>query len=222
MDSLESKLSKATDDFFKEFGADKAPEAVAPTGRDYYQEMIDDDEIERRKHTPNGAMAKLITDVNDAIKPLVTAFRVAKRNYDRLSERGDKARARMVADQYMEENYMPAIEVVVRMNSADELLNSPEAMRKFDDFVLIPGGSASGYTKAYVRSLYDQELGAVITKTDAVVDRCIKEISAMIMDGQIRTAIGKATKMIDAIDSGKNMAEPEDYELLQKVVARGK
>lgn len=221
MDSIDARLTKATEDFFKEFKGSAPKAGTAPSGRDFYQEREDENERERRKSYPNGAMAKLITDVNNAIKPLVMAFNVAKRNYDRLKERGDKARARMVADQYMQERFLPAIEAVVRMNSADELLNAAEAMRKLDDFVLIPGGSAHGYTKAYVRSLYENEIGDTMSKTDAVVERCLREINDMLAAGQLRTAIGKATKMVDAIDNGKNMAEPADYELLQKVIARG-
>lgn len=225
MESIDARIERATDDFFDEFKKENTPteqEVGAPSPRDYYADTAADDEKERRKSYPNGAKAKLMRDVENAIKPLTTAFCVSSRNYDRIKERGDSARARMVADQYMEDKFLPAVEVIVRMNSADELLNAPEAMRKLDELVLIPGRASSGYTKAYLRSMYSDELGEAISKTDAVVSRCIREITGLLAAGQVRTAVGKATKMVDAIDAGKNIADEADYDILQKIVARGK
>lgn len=220
MDSLESQLVSATDAFFREFPKQEAG-ASAPVARDFYEEALSDRKKEEGRSYPNGAKAKLIIDVNEAIKPLVTAFNIAKHNYDRMKERGDVARARMFADQYMHDTFFPTIEAIVRINSVDELLNAPAALEKLDEVVLLDGGSSKGYTRSYVKTLYGEEAGQALVMNDAVVEDCFNEIVGLLMRGQVRTAVGKATKLMKNIDEGRNVADDDTYVILQKVVARG-
>lgn len=216
---MQDKILKATDQFFAQFEPQEVPD-LPPVPRDYYTEYAKQYRKLDGMNFPNGSSGKVLINANEVIRTLKQAYLVAKERAERLANNGDTSRAQMVIDQYMNENFMPAIEAIVRTNSADELLNSKESIDALDEYVLTPNGSGKGFTRSFVQSLYNEELGGTIAKSDMEVRHAVEEIKELAFKGQVRSAVGKATKLLQQIDMGAHQADEDDYALLLKVASR--
>lgn len=216
---MQDKILKATDQFFAQFEPKEVPD-LPPAPRDYYTEYKKQYRKLDGMNFPNGASGRVLIGSTEAIRTLKQAYLVAKERSDRLKANGDNTRAQMVVDQYMNERFMPAIEAIVRMNSADELMNSKESLDALDEYALTPRGSGKGFTRAFVQSLYNEELGNTVPKSDMEVRHAVEEIKGLTFRGNVRSAVGKATKLLRQIDMGAHMADGDDYALLLKVASR--
>lgn len=216
---MQDKILKATDQFFSQFEPREVPD-LPPAPRDYYTEYDKQYRKLRKMDFPNGASGKIIVDTRDVLKTLKQAYLVAKDRAERLASNGDATRAQMVTDQYMNESFLPAVEALVRTNSADELLNSKDSLDALDEYVITPKGSGKGFTRSFVQSLYNEELGNTMPSSDMEVRHAVEEIKMMTSTGQIRAAVGKAAKLLGQIDSGLHRADEEDYSILLRVASR--
>ena len=177
-----------------------------------------------RKEFPKGsrAIVKAITESvingDGGTGGLSCAKKKAEDDIEVLKTQGYKDRASIRQNQYMEEKFLPAVEVVVNYTSPDELLNCKEALSALDKMAL-GVGSMSGYTAAYVRQAYGDQLGQTRGRSDPNVIDEMRRIKMLVADDQIRTAIGMAQKLKKKIDDGEAMAEPEDYAVLGRIVA---
>lgn len=191
---------------------------------DLYQRNLNARREAAQKQYPAGSSQRVLAITQDAIngdggRPgLARAYRRAKDDSDSLKEQGWTERAKMVEQQYMEEQFLPVVEVVVNFTSPDELLNNARALKTLDDYVLSTG-SGRGYTEAYVRSAYGNQLGARPGLSDALVSHNVRRIKAMASADNIRGAYGLAKKTKDKVDRGDAMASDEDYELLIRVAS---
>ena len=140
--------------------------------------------------------------------------------YEYYKDKGEKDRQEIAKQQYMEEHFIPAIEVVVNYTSPDELLNCSEALKALDKYALGVGRTA-GYTAAYVRQAYGDQLGQVNGKSDAVVIDEVRRIKKLADKGEIRVAVGIASRIKKQIDNGDRMADDDDYALIGRVAAYG-
>lgn len=177
-----------------------------------------------RKEFPKGSRA-LVAAVTETVingknggEGLACAKKRAEDDSESLKEQGYRDRAEIAKQQYMEEKFLPAVEVVINYSSPDELLNCKEALSAFDKMALGPG-SMSGYTAAYVRQAYGDSLGQKRGESDASVSSEMRRIRALVDNDQIRTAIGAAQKLKRKIDDGEGMASPEDYAVIGRIVA---
>lgn len=186
---------------------------------------------EKNKKRPHGAGSYVAAAVKAAIQGdgvpgagLGAAYKRAKDDIEILKSRGEKERADLIRKQYMEEKFMPAVEVAIRCSSPDELLNSRESLKALDDLVLSTG-SGKGYTASYVKEAYSNLLGKDLNgdadrSDDAVVDavRRIKILSDM---DDIRAAVGIAKQIKKKIDNGDNIANEDDYTIIGRVASFG-
>ena len=170
---------------------------------------------------PIGASPRVKTDIEYMAKKIERAYNIAKDTVKTLSANGDTARARMAQDQYMNDTFLPLVESLTHIVPADELMNASSSLDELDKYVLTPGGSGAGYTKAFVQQLYANGEGRTEPRTDGMVEDAVRRIKSMVASGQIRTAVGLATKTKASIDKGEHSASQEDYEILQKVAERG-
>lgn len=151
---------------------------------------------------------------------LAHAYHEAKEDIDTLKERGERGRAEVRRNQYMQEFFLPAVEIVVNSTSPDEVLNSKQALDELDKYALVvPGGSGKGYTATYIRQAYGNQLGQQEGRSDPSVRSDVMRINAMLDGGQIRTAISIANKIKDKIDKGDAMADDVDYDFIGRVVS---
>ena len=171
--------------------------------------------------TPRGSSQKVQIDAAEAADRLRAAYRRARDDSELMRKKGDKQRAQMVIDQYMEDYFLPAVEAVIIMNNVDQVLNSKAALDTLDELVLLPAGSGSGYTRQYIMSLYDKFRGYDEGSSDMAVVHTLGKIHKLIEQDEIRAAIGAAKRLKDKIDNGENQANDEDYETLSIIVARG-
>lgn len=218
-DELNARIDAAND---KMLVVEDTPQAAPlPRPVDTWQMYADARREYDRKSFPNGATKKYGIEARKALQALSCAYDKAKANIDSALKRGDKMRARMWRQQYMEDNFMPAIDTLVLLGSADELLGMKDVLDEFDDKVMADGVSGKGYTAALIRSLYDEQLGSSKAKSDALVKEAVIKVSELAEKGDIRSAVGIAERMLKKIEAGENAADDYDYDLLQKVYLRG-
>lgn len=178
-----------------------------------------------KKRFPKGssALVKAVTQsvINgDGAEGLSMAYKRAENDSEYYKDKGEKDRQEIAKQQYMEDHFIPAIEVVVNYTSPDELLNCSEALKALDKYAL-GVGRTSGYTAAYVRQAYGDQLGQVDGKSDAVVIDEVRRIKKLADKGEIRVAVGIASRIKKQIDNGDRMADDDDYALIGRVAAYG-
>lgn len=174
-----------------------------------------------QKEFPRGSRALVMAAVKDIIDGeggLATQKKKAENDIEALLASGYKDRAEIKARQYVEEKFLPAIEVVIDYTSPDELLNCKEALAALDK-MMVGVGSKSGYTAAYVRQAYGDLLGKMRGGSDPAVAEGIRRIKQLVGEDQMRTAIGMAQRLKTKVDNGEAMAEPEDYAILGRIVS---
>lgn len=220
MDDLDKRIDAANDMFLmddKGQGAEQVPARPVDTWQLYADARREYD----RKRFPNGASRKYKMQAEEALDGLRNAYRHAKMDIDNATQHGDKMRARLWKQQYMEENFMPMIDSLVLVGSADELLGMTGILDEFDELAMTDGVSGKGYTEALIRSLYDSQLGNQGSKSDSMVSGEMRELQHLVDSGNIRAAVGRATKLLEKINAGENSADDSDYVMLQKIVMRG-
>ena len=190
---------------------------------DIYQRGQDRINDVNKKSFPKGsskAVDMSVYAVVDGVgaEGLAHAYHKAQEDIDTLKERGERGRAELVRQQYMQENFLPAVEIVVNSTSPDEVLNSKRALEMVDKYALLEG-SGKGYTATYIRQAYGNQLGQQNGHSDASVRSDVMRINALLDGGQIRTAVSIADKVKDKIDMGDAMADDIDYELISRVVS---
>lgn len=217
MNDYNEAVDKTLDELFKENPITEQEAEMASAPVDNYQ--ISREARAGLKVAKNyGARPKLMNEVERVISHIAPAFRKAKAESEYWKEHGDTQRYQWITQQYMEDYFHPALEALVRLNSSDEVASSAKAAGELDKYVLIPGGKANGYTSSFVRSLY--ELSGASDMSDAAVQNAIRKIRGLVDQDQIRAAVGVATQIKNKIDAGENMANEEDYDLIQRVIIR--
>lgn len=176
---------------------------------------------ESRTPRPIGASPRVKADIEFIAKKMGRAYNLANDTAKTLAANGDTARARMAQDQYMNDTFLPMIESLTHIVPAEELLNATSSLDELDKYVLTPGGSGVGYTRAFIQQLYSEGIGRTEPRTDGFVEDAVRRIKNMVASGQIRTAVGLATKTKTSIDKGEHSSSKDDYEILQKVAERG-
>jgi hypothetical protein len=221
MDDLDARIDAANDMVLVGDSTGPGSEEVPARPVDTWQMYADARREYDRKRFPNGATRKFKMQAEEALDGLRNAYNHAKMDVDNATQHGDKMRARLWRQQYMEENFMPMLDSLVLAGSADELLGMNEILSEFDKLTMLEGVSGKGYTEALLRSLYDGQLGNKRSRSDAMVVSELAEIGKLIEAGNIRAAVGRATKILDKINAGENAADDSDYLALQKIVLRG-
>ena len=194
-----------------------------PESVDVYQRNQDRIYDVSQKTYPRGSSAAVNMSVYAVVdgvgaEGLAKAYKRAQDDIDALKDQGERGRAEIRRQQYMQENFLPAVEIVVNSTSPDEVLNSKKALEELDKYALLEG-SGKGYTATYIRQAYGNQLGQQEGRSDASVRSGVMRINALLDDGQIRTAFGVANDLKDKIDSGQNQADEIDYELISRVIA---
>ena len=216
-DGIEARLKK------KEEEAMKNRPVPLPPPVDVYQSKQERVYEVNQKKFPKGSSAVVNMAVNAVVggaggEGLARAFKRAKDDSDALKARGERGRAELRKQQYMQENFLPAVEIVVNSTSPDEVLNSKKALDELDKYVLLEG-SGKGYTASYIRQAYGNQLGQQEGRSDPSVKEKVRRINMLLDDGQIRTAYSMASGLKEKIDKGEAMADDIDYELIGRVVA---
>ena len=190
---------------------------------DIYQRNKDRIYDVNQKSYPKGSSAAVNMSTYAVIdgvgaEGLAKAYHKAKKDIEALKDNGERGRAEIARQQYMQEHFLPAIEIVVNSTSPDEVLNSKKALKELDKYVLLEG-SGKGYTASYIRQAYGNQLGQKEGRSDASVRSEVMRLNALLDDGQVRTAFSLANKLKDKIDRGEAQADDIDYEMIGRVVA---
>lgn len=180
--------------------------------------------VSNKKEFPRGsrtivkAVVTTLINGSDGSEGLARAKKRAEDDIDILKAQGNKDRADIRLNQYMEEKFLPVVEAAISYSSPDEVLNCKEALSMLDKMAL-GVGSMKGYTAAYIRQAYGGVLGQNRGDSDPSVLSEMRRIKALVSNDQMRTAIGLAQKLKKKVDNGEAMASPEDYAVIGRMVA---
>lgn len=225
MDSVDKALNKRVEQQQKALEEQQAAMAAIPQPVDIYQRNKDRMYEVSQKSFPKGssrAVDMSVYAVVDGVgtEGLAKAYKRAQDDIDALEDQGERGRANIRRQQYMQENFLPAVEIVVNSTSPDEVLANQKALQELDKYALVStGASGKGYTATYIRQAYGNQLGQQEGRSDASVRSEVMRINSLLDEGQIRTAVGIANKLKDKIDKGEAMADDVDYDLLGRVVS---
>lgn len=224
----EEQIAEVTKQMFEEanLGRESAdqimdrtsPEDVPTEPVDYYQQSQKKMADELRKSYPRGASTLTREIAEEAIANLAKSKKRADADVEYWKGRGDKERAQMVKDQYMEENFLPAVEMLIIASNPDEVLNARGILKEFDKQTFEYG---PGYTASYIRTAYGDQLGNASNQSDGYVRDMISRIKWLAASDQIRAAYGVAKKLKEEIDNGEHTADEDDYETIIRVASIG-
>ena len=224
METIEERIQSVNDAMFNESKKYRqGDEPQAPLPIDIYQRSQDRIYDIGQKKFPKGSSAAVNMSTYAVIdgvgsEGLAKAFKRAKDDSESLKARGERGRAELVRQQYMQENFLPAVEIVVNSTSPDEVLNSKQALEELDKYALLEG-SGKGYTATYIRQAYGNQLGQQEGRSDASVRSGVMRINSLLDNGQVRTAVGIANGLKEKVDKGEAMADDIDYDLIGRVVS---
>lgn len=225
----DKELVDLTKDLFSEYEEGTAKERQADDGEaiiepvDIYQRNQDRIYEVGRKAYPKGSSAVVGISVDAVLdgmgaEGLARAYKRAKEDIQALKERGERGRAEIRRQQYMQENFLPAVEIVINSTSPDEVLNSKQALDELDKYALLEG-SGKGYTATYIRQAYGNQLGQVKGRSDAAVRSGVMRLNSLLDEGEVRVAVGVANDLKKKIDSGENQSDDASYDLISRIVA---
>lgn len=225
MENLERNIDAANNMVITEEEIEEAPAQAPvelPQVTDLYQARQDVQRDYSKKQFPRGSSAMVLSTIKDAVgESLAWAYKKAKSESDALKANGENRRAQIVINQYMAEDFLPAVELVANIASPDELLNSVQGLKMLDSYAL-GVGSMSGYTSAYIREAYANQLGNREALSDPSVAQAILRINGLCDTDQMMAAKGLASKMKREIDAGEHLANQSDYDFISRVASFGR
>lgn len=195
----------------------------APEPVDIYQRNQDRIYNVVQKSYPKGssrAVNMAVYSVIDGVgsEGLAKAYRRAQDDIDALKDQGERGRAEIRRQQYMQEHFLPAVEIVVNSASPDEVLANQKALQELDKYVLLEG-SGKGYTAQYIRQAYGNQLGQQEGRSDASVRSGVMRINLLLDEGRVREAVGIANDLKEKVNNGQNQADEIDWELIGRVTS---
>lgn len=215
LDEYAESLKKEAHEFNKKrFEKQEEPEMASPV--DLYDQNRIKMREENKKVFPHGASTLTKKIADEALAELARSHRDAEGKSDYWESRGDKVRAKMVKDQYMEEKFLPAVEMVIIASTPDEILNAKDILKAFDEQTFEYG---PGYTASYIRTAYGDQLGNASNGSDGYVKDVVERVKFLAGDGQLRSAFGLAKKAKEEIDNGSHTASDDDYEIITRVAS---
>ena len=167
---------------------------------------------------PHGASTLTKKIAEEALNGLARQKKRAEVDSDYWKKRGDEERAQLVKDQYMEECFLPAVEMVIISSTPDEVLNAKDILSAFDEVSFEYG---PGYTASYIRTAYKDQLGNTSNQSDGYIRDGVNRMKYLVNSDQIRAAYGIAKKLKDEIDNVNHTASEDDYEVITRVATIG-
>lgn len=208
---------KASQDFYRSLPEGREPIDVYQRNQDRIHEV-------KQKSYPKGssqAVNMATTAVIDGVgaEGLAKAYKRAQDDVDALKDQGERGRAEVRRQQYMQEYFLPAVEIVVNSTSPDLVLSNEKALQELDKYVLLEG-SGKGYTATYIRQAYGNQLGQQQTShSDPNVQSGVMRINALLDEGRVREALGIANDLLDKIKRGEVISDDVDFDLLGRVTS---
>lgn len=189
-------------------------EGMYLTPIDWYQNDINKRKDAQNKRAHHGASTLMKSIAEEELNKLAKIKRRVEADTEYWKGLGDKERAQMVKDQYIEDHFLPAVELVVVSSTPDEVLNAKDVLKEFDKLSLQYG---PGYTASYIRTAYNDQLGNASSASDGYVVDAVERIKWLAAMDQIRAAYGMAKKVKEEIDNGDHTASDTDYEIITRV-----
>lgn len=185
---------------------------------DWYQNNVNIRSDMEKKTYPRGASTLTRQIAKEELEKLAKLKKRAEMDVKYWESRGDKERAQIAKDQYIEEKFLPTVELVIVASTPDEVLNAKDILKAFDNLSMQYG---PGYTESYIRTAYEDQLGNTSSQSDGYVRDNIAHIKHLANTDQIRSAYSLAKRIKDEVDKGQHTSSDADYEILTRVASIG-
>lgn len=149
----------------------------------------------------------------DDVEPI---YNLATNQFNHLQEYGMQEDAQAMADDYMENDFIPMIMGFVDQYGADAILKNQRALEVLDSKALTGNGDGTGYTAAFIKAMAPEVQGTVASVTDASLEQDINRMKEL-ADSSPKAAISLAKRLKDQIDNGMVAAGADDYRLIARV-----
>lgn len=149
----------------------------------------------------------------DNIEPI---YNLATNQFNHLQEYGMQEDAQAMADDYMENDFIPMVMGFVDQYGADAILKNQRALEVLDSKALTGNGDGTGYTAAFIKTMAPEVQGAVASVTDASLEQDINRMKEL-ANSSPKAAISLAKRLKDQIDNGMVAAGADDYRLIARV-----
>lgn len=149
----------------------------------------------------------------DNVEPI---YNLATNQFNHLQEYGMQEDAQAMADDYMENDFIPMIMGFVDQYGADAILKNQRALEVLDSKALTGNGDGTGYTAAFIKTMAPEVQGTVASVTDASLEQDINRMKEL-ADSSPKAAISLAKRLKDQIDNGMVAAGADDYRLIARV-----
>lgn len=223
MEDLQSRIARANNQMVSGDDLPEAPQMAPqpemqpqmPQAQDYYQMQANAAYEASKRPTAYGSPAEMKQVVKELVGNASEKYYNAyKHQYDHLVDANDMNGAKQMANEYMMYHALPIIASLVETYGADAVINSPDTLEQLDSIMLTGNGAGDGYTRAYIKQMYSQNLGTNGSKSDIEVIRGLQKATGIASQGDIRSAVGMAKTLKEKIDRGELSASPEDYSKL--------
>lgn len=195
MDNIEEKLAK----FHKSYMGEGVQEAeVVSQPVDFYEVTRSKNKVvKQRSHYGTRPYTKAILKQLKQ-SSIWQAYKKAMDDIEYAKVTGDKQRAEVLRQQYMEDYYMPTVDAAVRLGSKQDVLSSKEILDSLDSLAILDGVRSNGYTASFVANLYQDGDSPAIS--DVEVKDALKDIVRHCNNGNIGVAIGLAKRIKRQVD----------------------
>lgn len=222
MKGLRDSIAKATDELFKEHPIEESVTEIdsqsIPQKVDIYKANVNKRAKKLDKLVPHGTSTLTKEIALEELEKLSRLKKRAEMDSNYWGERGDAERAQMIKDQYIEEHFLPAVEMAIIASTPDQVLNSKDILEEFDNLSMQYG---PGYTASYIRTAYGDQLGNASSQSDGYIRSQVERLKYLSSSDQIRAAYGLAKKLKDEIDKGEHTSDDVDYEIISRVASIG-
>lgn len=149
----------------------------------------------------------------DNVEPI---YNLATNQFNHLQEYGMQEDAQAMADDYMENDFIPMVMGFVDQYGADAILKNQRALEVLDSKALTGNGDGTGYTAAFIKAMAPEVQGTVASVTDASLEQDINRMKEL-ANSSPKAAISLAKRLKDQIDNGMVAAGADDYRLIARV-----
>lgn len=222
MEDLDKRIQEANDEMVTE--VEETEEIISSNQPTDLLQMQRNTWRDVEPRQARGSRPKIKLDMTAVVNSGIRQqYKKAKDDSDYYNSIGNKQYSSMVKQQYMQDYFLPAIDAMVKLNGMEAMLANKEVLADLDALTLLDGTRGSGYTEAFIRSMYKPEQNAmsVVERSDAQVEQAVRDIKYLCETDQIGSAVGRASDIKRSIDNGENVASEEDYGIVQKVALYG-
>lgn len=213
----EEKIAQVTKQMFEDSKAER-PQTATSQPVDVYQNKRNNRYENSWKAQSFGSPSTLNSVARDMADSISSNYNLAVNQFNHLQEYNMQEDAQTMADNYMEQDFIPVVMGLVDQYGADSILKNQRVLDILDEKALTGNGDGTGYTASFIKTMAPEVQGTVASVSDAELENQMKELNQLANESP-RDAISMAMTLKERVDNGEISASFEDYSTLANIVA---